>query len=100
MNYYPMKYSVKDPHYVNPNKVDYHAMLYLTLQGLRDTQKHKGLVWDWSMVSQKWVIEPQIKRESKLITLKTPVLFIIGDTEGHGKLCCLVGGGGREYSMQ
>ena len=29
------------------------------------------------------------------VVLKTPVLFIMGDTEGHDKLCCLVGGPGN-----
>ena len=54
---------------------DYHDIMSVILQSFKDCQS-KCL---------KWIFKH--KDKSKEYILKIPVLFIIGDTEGHDKLC-------------
>ena len=55
---------------------DYHSMLNILLRSFKEAQK-SPIIW-------KFEIEdvPKIT-----VALKIPVLFVIGDTEGHDKLC-------------
>ena len=94
-NYYPVKHSAKDTQYVNPNRIDYHAMLYLILEGLRDSQSKGGFVFNWNAITKNWKYKQNNEPCTTNVVLKTPILFIMGDTEGHDKLCCLVGGNGN-----
>ncbi len=54
---------------------DYHSILSVILQSYKDCQKKPV----------KWIFKHQ--DFSKEFVLKIPCLFIIGDTEGHDKLC-------------
>ena len=55
---------------------DYHTILNVILRKFKDRQKNH-LQW-------KFFGGPE---EDKVYILKLPVLFVIGDTEGHDKLC-------------
>jgi hypothetical protein len=77
---------VKSYAHVEPKRRDYHAMLYTVLDSLRLAQKKGGLLWRFTYAGLE-------KRD--ILLLKTPVLFVMGDTEGHNKLCGLVGGGNK-----
>jgi len=54
---------------------DYHLMLQVLLKSFSKAQK-EPIIWE-------------MKRNgvSKFVRLKIPVMFVIGDTEGHDKLC-------------
>ena len=54
---------------------DYHLMLKVLLRSFSESQKEPIL----------WEIKPN--GVSKFVRLKIPVMFVIGDTEGHDKLC-------------
>jgi hypothetical protein len=76
--------SKKSSGYVPPSRRDYHAILYCIMDGVRKVHKKGGLYWKFTYDG--------IKEPDRLVLVKFPVLFIMGDTEGHNKLCALVGG--------
>lgn len=54
---------------------DYHLMLKVILKTFVEAQKNP-IIW-----------EMNINGKTKFVRLKIPVMFVIGDTEGHDKLC-------------
>ena len=64
---------------------DYHAMLEVVLSDLRNLQKRGGFKWDLLH-----------RGETMRVIFKIPIMFIVGDTEGHDRLCghflCRTGG--------
>lgn len=54
---------------------DYHDMLNIILASFKDAQK-SPIIWTFNF-----------KKGPKTLAIKIPVLFVIGDTEGHDKLC-------------
>ena len=55
---------------------DYHAVLSVVLSQTRQVQEGGGLSWRFST-------------DGPIVTLRLPILMIMGDTVGHDKLCCL-----------
>ena len=55
---------------------DYHFILSYILSSLKDAQEHAGI--SWKLKYQEKVLD---------VVMKIPILFVIGDTEGHDKLC-------------
>ena len=55
---------------------DYHFILSFILSSLKDAQEHAGI--SWKLKYQVKVLD---------VVMKIPILFVIGDTEGHDKLC-------------
>ena len=55
---------------------DYHFILSFILSSLKDAQEHVGI--SWKLKYQEKVLD---------VVMKIPILFVIGDTEGHDKLC-------------
>jgi hypothetical protein len=56
---------------------DYLLMVYELLRDVRNVNQQGGL--DWTMNHNS---------VTKRVKLSMPIMFIIGDTEGHDKLCC------------
>ena len=72
-------------------KADYHAALGTVLSSLKDAQDLKeGLAWRFNKIT------PTSKNgeptSDKYFRLRFPILFIMGDTEGHNKLVAIKGG--------
>ena len=74
---------------VSGSMFDYHHQLGYIFSELQKIQTQGGLHWRWSYSS------PQYKVTQ--LCLKLPILFIIGDTVGHDKLCGLKAGGKSVY---
>jgi len=55
---------------------DYHFMMDEILRGVVNLQQTEGLFW-----------KLQYKDQTHDVVFKLPVLFVIGDNEGHNKLC-------------
>jgi hypothetical protein len=55
---------------------DYHYILGFILGSLRQAQESNGIAWCFKYRNQFYNV-----------VMKVPILFVIGDTEGHDKLC-------------
>jgi hypothetical protein len=55
---------------------DYHSMLNILLRSFKEAQK-SPIIWKFQIENLPIVT----------VSLKIPVMFVIGDTEGHDKLC-------------
>jgi hypothetical protein len=66
------------PSYKNPvdKLCDYHFVLENILQSFKDAQKRGGISWQLTY-----------KTKTHSCVLKTPLLLVLGDTEGHDKIC-------------
>jgi hypothetical protein len=64
---------------------DYHRQLSVIFAEVQRVQTQGGLRWKWS--------HSLVTYPSTEFLLKVPILFIIGDTVGHDKLCALKAGG-------
>ena len=64
---------------------DYHSMLEVVLGDLRKLQERGGFEWDLLY-----------RGKHNRVVFKVPIMFVIGDTEGHDRLCghylCRTGG--------
>jgi hypothetical protein len=68
---------------------DYHAILNVILDELKQLQKEGGIYWEF-------------KYRGKLykVVFRMPLLFVICDTEGANKLCCKMKFTGRSVNHQ
>ena len=55
---------------------DYHFILSTILESYKAAQKLPGILWQFPFQGQK-----------KEVVMKIPLLLVLGDTEGHDKLC-------------
>lgn len=55
---------------------DYHFVLSFILDSLQKAQQMDGIAWSF-----------QYKQKAYNVVMKIPLLFVIGDNEGHDKLC-------------
>jgi len=70
----------KNPEYVSKPRLEYNAQMWVLLYGLwRLQQLATGMNF--------WL--PWLDATGKLLTILFPILFFMGDTPAHDKLCCL-----------
>jgi hypothetical protein len=73
----------KSDRFVRYTLIDLHDMLNTILKSLKSVQSAGGLDWDF-----QWTDDDDPVK----VRLVFPLLFIMGDTEGHNKLACIRGG--------
>jgi hypothetical protein len=84
-----LKYRPKDPRFVPDNHRDFHAQVRIILQELLTIQElQNGLEWQFTIDGVK---------QGKIYHLYFPILFFMGDTVEHNKLCSLHGGPRATY---
>jgi len=83
------KFAQKDPRHVPDNHRDFHAQVRTLLQELLLIQQLKdGIKWQFTIDGVK---------QGKVYHLYFPILFFMGDTMEHNKLCSLRGGPNATY---
>ena len=81
---------------------DYHCILSVILEPLKKLQKKGGFKWflPTKDLDQITSLPGGNKDDWTEVIMQVPVQFVIGDTEGHDKLCCKQAGHGTEHLMR
>ena len=79
LGYVPNLQNIKLSGTGSQKQQDYHTMLATIFKSLSEAQYSKGIEWEWTLGPGP----------PKKVQLKVPVIFVMGDTEGHDKLCGL-----------
>ena len=87
-----IKYCQTDHRYVPDKHRDFHAQVRTILDEVLSVQQlANGLEWCFTIDGQK---------QEKIFNLFFPVLFFMGDTVEHNKLCSLKAGPNAEYKCR
>jgi hypothetical protein len=89
IGYVPNQDALPDTATPEGKAADYHAILNVILDELKQLQKEGGIYWEFTYRGKLYKV-----------VFRMPLLFVICDTEGANKLCCKMKFTGRSVNHQ